>query len=247
MNELSEKDIQRYKRQIILKDFGEKSQKALKNSTATVFGCGGLGCPTATYLAAAGIGKINLIDFQKPELSNLNRQIMHFESDMGKKDKSVSLKEKLERLNSSIEIKSFSVEIDEKTIGKFNDCDILVDCLDNFHTRYLLNKFSLREKIPLVHAAVEAYYGQITTIIPEKTPCIQCLFPNMPSKKEIFPIIGPTCGVVGSIEAMEVIKVLTGIGDILQGKLLIVDLKFMEFETINFKRKEDCSVCSKYF
>jgi len=172
---------------------------------------------------------------------------MHFEKDLEKKDKSISLKEKLGQLNSSIEIESFSLEIDEKNISKFKESDVLVDCLDNFHTRYLLNEFSLKEKIPLVHAAVEAYYGQITTIIPEKTPCIKCLFPNMPDKKEIFPIFGPTCGVVGSIEAMEVIKVLTGIGDILSGKLLIVDLKCMEFETINFKRKEDCSVCSKYF
>lgn len=219
----------------------------MKDSTVTIFGCGGLGCPAATYLAAAGIGKINLIDFQKPEISNLNRQVMHFEGDIGKKDKSVSLKDKLEQLNSSIEIKSFSLEIGQKTIDKFKDCDVLVDCLDNFHTRYLLNEFSLREKIPLVHAAVEAYYGQITTIIPGKTPCIKCLFPNMPDKKEVFPIIGPTCGVVGSIEAMEVIKVLTGVGETLSGKLLIVDLKCMEFETINFKRKEDCSICSKYF
>lgn len=171
---------------------------------------------------------------------------MHFEEDLGKKDKSTSLKEKLEKLNSDIELKSFSLEIDEKNIFKFKESDVLVDCLDNFHTRYILNEFSLKEKIPLVHAAVEAYYGQITTLIPKKTPCIKCLFPNMPNKGEIFPIIGPICGVVGSIEAMEVIKVLTGIGEILSGKLLTVDLKYMEFETINFKRKEDCTVCSKY-
>jgi molybdopterin/thiamine biosynthesis adenylyltransferase len=232
---------------LIIKDFGEKSQKILKGSTITVFGCGGLGCPTATYLAASGVGKINLIDFQKPEISNLNRQVMHFEKDVGIKDKSISLKEKLAQLNSSIEIESFSLQIDEKNIDMFKESDVLVDCLDNFHTRYLLNEFSLRERIPLVHAAVEAYYGQITTIIPGKTPCIKCLFPNIPDKKKISPIIGPTCGVVGSIEAMEVIKVLTGVGEILSGKLLIVDLKYMEVETINFKRKNDCPVCSEYF
>jgi len=219
----------------------------LKESTVTVFGCGGLGCPTATYLAASGVGKINLVDFQKPELSNLNRQIMHFEKDLRKKDKSISLKEKLEQLNSSIEINSFSLEIDDKNIGIFKESDVLVDCLDNFQTRYILNEFSLKEKIPLVHAAVEAYYGQITTIIPGKTPCMKCIFPNIPNKKEPFPIIGPICGVLGSLEAMEVIKVLTGVGDILSGKLLIVDLKCMEFETINFKRKEDCPACSDYF
>lgn len=172
---------------------------------------------------------------------------MHFEKDLGIKDKSVSLKEKLEQLNSSIEIESFSLEIDEKNISKFKESDVLVDCLDNFHTRYLLNEFSLRQKIPLVHAAVESYYGQITTIIPGKTPCIKCLFPNMPNKKGMFPIVGPTCGILGSLEAMEVIKVLTGVGDILSGKLLIVDLKCMEFETINFKKKEDCPACSDYF
>ncbi len=232
---------------MILKDFGEVSQKILKESTVSIFGCGGLGCPTAAYLAASGIGKINLIDFQKPDLSNLNRQIMHFEKDLGKKDKSLSLKEKLEQLNSSIKIEPFSLEVEEKNIDMFRNSDVLVDCLDNFHTRYLLNEFSLKKKIPLVHAAVESYYGQITTIIPGKTPCLRCLFPNMPKKEGIFPIIGPNCGILGSLEAMEVIKVLTGIGETLSGKLLIVDLKFMEFETINFKRNENCSVCSSYF
>lgn len=230
----------------MIKDFGEKTQNLLKDSVATVFGCGGLGCPTAAYLAASGVGRLNLIDFQKPEMSNLNRQIMHFENDLGSKDKSESLKEKLQQLNSSIDIEAFSLKIDEKTIEKFKNSDILVDCLDNFHTRYLLNEFSLRTKIPLVHAGVESYYGQITTIIPSVTPCIKCLFPNMPDKVKEFSIIGPACGVMGSLEAMEVIKVLTGIGDILLGKLLIVDLKSMVFDTINFKRKDDCPVCSKY-
>ncbi len=246
MTELSEKEIKRYSRQLIIKNFGEKSQKILKGSTVTVFGCGGLGCPTATYLAASGIGKINLIDFQKPELSNLNRQVMHFEKDLGKKDKSVSLKEKLQQINSSIEIESFSLIIDENNIGMFKNSDVLVDCLDNFHIRYLLNRFSLKEKIPFVHAAVESYYGQVTTLIPDKTPCIRCLFPNAKDKKGEFPIIGPTCGVVGSISSMEVIKVLTGIGETLLGKLLTADLKYMEFETINFDRKEECVDCSEY-
>lgn len=172
---------------------------------------------------------------------------MHFEEDLGKKDKSISLKEKLIRLNSSIEIQSFSLIIDDNTINKFKESDVLVDCLDNFHTRYILNEFALKENIPLVHAGVESYYGQITTIIPNKTPCIKCLFPNIPDKKIDFPIIGPLCGVLGSLEAMEVIKILTGIGEPLSGKLLIVDLKSMLFETINFNRKDDCPVCSKYF
>jgi molybdopterin/thiamine biosynthesis adenylyltransferase len=172
---------------------------------------------------------------------------MHFENDLGNKDKSQSLKEKLEQLNSSIEIEAFSLKIDEKNIEKFKDSDILVDCLDNFHTRYLLNNFSLKRKIPLVHGGVESYYGQITTIIPCETPCMQCLFPNMPDKKEEFSIIGPTCGVIGALEAMETIKVLTGIGDLLSGKLLIVDLKSMAFETIKFKRINNCPSCSKFF
>ncbi len=171
---------------------------------------------------------------------------MHFEDDLGNKDKSQSLKEKLEQLNSSIEIEAFSLKINEKNIEEFKDSDALVDCLDNFHTRYILNEFALKENIPLVHAGVESYYGQLTTIIPSKTPCIKCLFPNMPDKKEEFPIIGPLCGVLGSLEAMEVIKLLTGIGDTLAGKLLIVDLKSMLFETINFNRNDNCPTCSKY-
>ncbi|MDX9799002.1 MAG: HesA/MoeB/ThiF family protein [Bacteroidales bacterium] len=185
---MSQNDLTRYQRQIKIKDFGNKSQIKLKHSKVTVFGCGGLGCPTATYLAASGVGIINLVDFQKPELSNLNRQIMHFESDLNTNFKSFSLKDKLLKLNSSIEINAFTEIIDDKSIDKFKDSDIFVNCLDNITTRYIINNFSIKEKIPIVHAGVNSFYGQLTSIIPDCTPCLNCIFPDNLTNSEGPPL-----------------------------------------------------------
>ena len=242
---LSEKELTRYDRQIMI--FGENAQEKLKKAKVAIVGLGGLGSPISIYLTAAGIGQLLLIDEQKPELSNLNRQILHGEQDLKKKAKTASAREKLNRLNSEINIETYPKRISGENIESLlRDVDIVVDALDNFETRYLLNEFCVKRGIPLVHAAVEGFYGQITTIIPGKTPCLKCLFPNPPRKRK-FPIIGVTAGFFGVLEANEAVKLITGYGTTLIGKLFVYDLSRNEGESIDIKPNPSCPLCSTLF
>lgn len=230
---LSEREVERYDRQIMI--FGEDGQERLKSSKVAVVGVGGLGSPVAYYLAAAGVNLL-LVDDQSPELSNLNRQLLHWEEDIGKRPKALSAKWKLERFNSDIEIETYTGRLDETNIDDvLKNVDILVDCLDNFETRYLLDEYAHRKRIPLVHAAVEGFYGQITTIIPGRTKSLREIFPNVKKKKGKFPIIGATAGVLGALQAAEVIKLITGAGEPLVNRLLIVDLSTNTFEVIELR------------
>ncbi len=230
---LSEREVERYDRQIMI--FGEDGQERLKSSKVAVVGVGGLGSPVAYYLAAAGVNLL-LVDDQSPELSNLNRQLLHWEEDVGKRPKALSAKWKLKRFNSDIEIETYTGRLDETNIDDvLENVDILVDCLDNFETRYLLDEYAHRKRIPLVHAAVEGFYGQITTIIPGRTKSLREIFPNVKKKKGKFPIIGATAGVLGALQAAEVIKLITGAGEPLANRLLIVDLSTNTFEVIELR------------
>ena len=242
---LSEKELRRYDRQIMI--FGKKAQEKLKKAKVAIVGLGGLGSPISIYLTVAGIGYLFLVDEQKVKLSNLNRQILYGEEDLNRKAKSVSAKEKLKQLNSQVKIKTSSKRICRKNIEDLlNDIDIVVDALDNFETRYLLNEFCVKSRKPLIHAGIEGFYGQITTIVPGKTPCLNCLFPN-PPKKIKFPIIGVTAGLFGVLEANEVIKLITGYGDNLISKLFTYDLLHNKGEWIEVKPNPSCPVCSKSF
>ncbi|AMQ18657.1 ThiF family adenylyltransferase [Thermococcus peptonophilus] len=231
---LTERELERYDRQIMI--FGKEGQEKLKGAKVAVVGVGGLGSPVAYYLAAAGIGTVLLIDEQTPELSNLNRQILHWEEDVGKRPKPESAKWKLERFNSDIKIEAYTGRLTAENINEvLKDVDIVVDCLDNFQTRYLLDEYIHRKRIPLVHGAVEGMHGQVTTIVPGITKSLREIFPKVNEKEEKFPIIGATAGVVGSIQAMEVIKLLTGIGEPLLNKLLLIDLALNLFEIVELK------------
>ncbi|NJE04226.1 ThiF family adenylyltransferase [Thermococcus sp. MV11] len=231
---LSEKEIERYDRQIMI--FGREGQEKLKSSKVAVVGVGGLGSPVAYYLAAAGIGTLLLIDEQEPELSNLNRQILHWEEDLGKNPKPLSAKWKLERFNPDVRVETFVGRLTEENIDEvLEGVDVIVDCLDNFETRFLLDDYSSRKRVPLVHGAVEGTFGQVTTIVPGVTKSLREIFPGVRGKRGKFPIIGATAGVVGSIQAMEVIKLLTGIGEPLLNRLLIVDLAYNTFDVVELK------------
>lgn len=231
---LSDRDLERYDRQMMI--FGMEGQEKLKRSKVAVVGVGGLGSPVSYYLAAAGVGRLLLVDEQEPELSNLNRQILHWEEDIGKNPKPVSAKWKLERFNSDIEVETFVGRLDE---GNIDDVlcgiDVIVDCLDNFETRFLLDDYVWRMGIPLVHGAVEGMYGQVTTVVPGKTKRLRDIFSGVRKRSGKFPILGATAGVVGSLQAMEVIKLITGIGEPLLNKLLIVDLAFNSFEVVELR------------
>ncbi|CAD5245283.1 ThiF family adenylyltransferase [Thermococcus camini] len=231
---LSEKEIERYDRQIMI--FGKEGQEKLKSSKVAIVGVGGLGSPVAYYLAAAGIGMLILIDEQEPELSNLNRQILHWDEDIGKNPKPISAKWKLERFNPDIEIETFVGRLSEENIDRvLEGVDVIVDCLDNFETRFLLDDYAQRNRVPLVHGAVEGTFGQVTTVVPGVTKSLHEIFPRVGKKKEKFPILGATAGVVGSIQAMEVMKLLTGIGEPLLNKLLIIDLAFNTFDVVELR------------
>ncbi len=227
---LSKRELERYDRQIMI--FGIEGQEKLKKAKVAVVGVGGLGSPVAYYLAAAGVGTILLVDEQIPELSNLNRQILHWEEDLEKNPKPISAKWKLKRFNSDIKIETFVGRLSEENIEEvLSEVDVIVDCLDNFETRYLLDDFAHKKGIPLVHGAVEGFYGQVTTIIPGKTKRLREIFPKV-KKKGKFPIVGATAGVIGTIQAGEVIKLITGYGEPLANKLLIIDLANNAYEII---------------
>ncbi|EEB73383.1 ThiF family adenylyltransferase [Thermococcus sp. AM4] len=228
---LTEGELQRYDRQIMM--IGTEGQERLKNSTVAIVGVGGLGSPVALYLTAAGVGRLILIDPEKPELSNLNRQLLHWEEDLGKRPKPLSAKWKLERFNSDVEIVARPVKLTEENIDEvLGEAHVIVDCLDSFEARFLLDDYAKRTGKPLVHGAVEGTYGQVTTILPGKTKTLREIFPRVKEKKGKFPIIGPTAGVVGSIQAMEVIKLITGLGEPLLNRLLIIDLAHNVYELV---------------
>lgn len=179
---LTERELERYDRQIMI--FGEEGQEKLKGAKVAVVGVGGLGSPVAYYLAAAGIGTVLLIDEQTPELSNLNRQILHWEEDVGRRSKPESAKWKLERFNSDIKIEAYTGRLTAENIDEvLKDVDIVVDCLDNFQTRYLLDEYVHRKRIPLVHGAVEGMHGQVTTIVPGITKSLREIFPKVREKR----------------------------------------------------------------
>lgn len=238
-------EFDRYNRQVILEEIGIEGQRKLAGSRAAIVGAGGLGSPVSYYLAAAGVVHLKIFDCKEVDITDLNRQILHYERDVGK-SKTDSAFEKLSLLNSSIEITTVNQEITAENINLLlKDNDIIIDCLDNFSTRFILNEFCVKNQIPLIHGGVEGWRGQATTIIPGKSPCLRCIFTKAPEKKDIFPIIGPTAGLIGTIQASEAIKIITGAGETLQGKLLLVDMKSNSFETLKIKRNIDCPVCSR--
>ena len=221
---------------------GAEGQKKLADSSVFIAGAGGLGSPVATYLALAGVGELIIADDDVVQESNLNRQFLHATKDIGKQ-KVYSACETLHALNPDITISAIPERITRDNIGMHtSDADIIVDATDNFETRYLLNETSVSRGIPLIHGAVEGFSGQLTTIIPGLTPCISCIFPSCPPPHET-PIIGATAGVIGSLQAMEVVKYLTGNGRLLTGRLLIWDGLSGKTDYMTISRRVECSVC----
>lgn len=237
---ITDKDLLRYDRQIKL--FGEDGQERLKDAKVFIAGAGGLGSPISIYLAAAGIGKIVLVDRDVVELSNLNRQILHWEKDIGR-SKALSAREKLQEMNSDIRIEAIPETFDEKNASNLvDDADLIIDAMDNFEARYLLNKTALSKNIPFIHGAIYGFHGQATTVLPGETACLRCIFAKAPPPAT-FPVIGVTPGVIGLIQAAEAIKYLTGMGELLANKLLIWDGLKPSMETIDVERDQACIDC----
>ncbi len=240
---LTAKDLQRYDRQIMIYGFGEAGQEKLKKSKVFLAGAGGLGSPIAIYLAAAGIGTIVIADHDKVDLSNLNRQIMHWEENIGKQ-KVESAAGKLKKFNTGIKIETVAGTIDESNVSQLvGDAGVIVDAMDNLPTRYLLNKTAMEKRIPFIHGAVSGFEGRAMTVLPGKTACLNCLYHGATVPKAKFSVIGVTPGVIGCIQATEVIKYIVGLGDLLTDRLLNYDGLSMKFSEFKINRDPDCPVC----
>jgi adenylyltransferase/sulfurtransferase len=241
---LSEDEKRRYLRQMIIPGWGMESQLKLKGTRIGVVGAGGLGSFILMHLVATGFGEIILIDRDRVEINNLNRQVLHWEDDIGA-NKSDSAKKKLKKINSTIEIISYAEEINDKNINKiFSDVDGLIDALDNFPDRFLINEFAVQRSIPLFHGAIWGFEGRVTTIIPGKTACLRCIYPEIPCQETTFPAISVSLALIGSIQVTEAIKYFTGTGELLSGQLLIYDGASLSFLKTQIERKSTCDVCS---
>jgi molybdopterin/thiamine biosynthesis adenylyltransferase len=237
---LSQRELERYRRQVML--FGEEGQERLKRSEIFVAGAGGLGSPVSLYLAVAGVGTITIADMDVVDQSNLNRQILHYDRDIGKK-KTASAEEKLSAINPDITIRALDCRIDATNAATLvGDAIGIVDAMDNYPTRYLLNDTAIAKNIPLFHGAISGFYGQVTTIIPGSTPCMKCIFPK-PPPEEVFPAVGVTPGVIGTVQATEVLKYLLERGDLLAGRLFIWDGLQSRAEEIAVERNPGCPAC----
>jgi adenylyltransferase/sulfurtransferase len=240
--ELTEAERQRYARQMIIPSWGEEVQKRLKASTVFIAGAGGLGSPASFNLAVAGIGVLKICDFDSPELSNLNRQFLHDESRIGM-NKAESAKRTLSRLNPNVQIDAILDKIDEANIDRLvGDSDLILDCMDNYPTRFILNGASVRKRIPLVHGSIWGFEARVTFLHPPATACLACLFKEAPPR-EVFPVLGATPGITGTIQAMEAIKYLAGVGTPLKGRLLCCDYLEMRFFEVKVRKDTRCPVC----
>ena len=241
---LSSSELERYNRQMLISGFGLEGQRKLKASKVAVVGAGGLGCLSSLYLAAAGVGKIVLVDMGKFKLSDLNRQVLCWQSDLGRFKAEVA-KEKLEALNPEIEVEALVREINNDNVQDIiEDADVVVDGLDNWRTRFVINEYCVTQGIPFVHAGVSALHGQMISIIPGKGPCLQCIFPKTPSEVERIPVLGATPALIAALQVTEAIKLITGIGEPLAGRMLFLNGKEMAFETVEMERSVNCPICS---
>lgn len=249
MLKLTKEEKKRYLRHILLNEIGESGQEKLKNASVLIIGVGGLGSPASLYLAAAGIGKIGLMDFDNVEESNLQRQIVFSVNDLGK-CKAESAKARLLSINPCISIEAHSVKADpislEKIVPNYN---LIIDGTDNFKTRYLVNDTCLALRKSNIHGSVSYFNGQLSVFNYENGPCYRCLFPKIPPLTAFKScaeggVIGALPGIIGTMQAIEAIKIIVGIGDILSKKVLIFDSLSMDFSKIEIKKNTEC-FCGK--
>lgn len=248
---LSEQECIRYARHLNIPDLGEKGQLMLKGSSVLIAGCGGLGSASALYLAAAGIGRICLVDSDIVDLSNLQRQVIHSTEAIGEA-KVISAKKRINSLNPNVDVVALHEHIDEKNVRAIlADFAIVIDATDNFDSRYVLNAACVERGVPFIYGAIYQFAGQMSVFNFKGGPCFQCVFQNLPSEeyKEAnrgVGVVSALPGVIGSLQAIEAIKLITGIGQAMAGRLLIFDGLEMEFKEISIKKSEKCPVCFPY-
>jgi molybdopterin-synthase adenylyltransferase len=247
---LSESELERYSRQLVLPDWSGAAQERLKAASAIVIGAGALGSPVATYLAAAGIGRLGIVDEDVVDLSNLHRQPLHYSPDVGRQ-KAENAAIKLGVLNPEVMVDPYPVHIGGQNAAAIvMGADVVVDCSDSFETRYLVNDACCAQRVPLVEAGVLGWQGLVLSIRPGESACYRCAFPtepppgSVPSCREAG-VLGATAGIVGSIQALEAIKLIAVVGEPLLDRILQIDASSMEQTIVATSRVADCPACGR--
>lgn len=240
-----EEFMNRYERNISLKEIGLDGQEKLLDSTVLVCGCGGLGSTVIANLASLGIGLIGIVDYDKIDITNLNRQFLHKYSYIGK-NKTESVCEWVDGYNPHIKVVPHNIQLSiDNYKGVIKDYDIIVDCFDSYSSKFLLNEIAVKTGKTLVHGGVSEFYGQVTTIIPHKTPCLRCILPDADEKTEIpNGIVSPSVSTIASLQSMEVLKLITGIGKPLAGTLLTCNMLDCSFKKLKITKNSNCPLCS---
>ena len=248
---MNDDQLLRYSRHILLPQVDIVGQQKLIDARVMIVGLGGLGSPVSLYLAAAGVGHLTLIDDDAVELSNLQRQIVHSQSDLGRR-KVDSAADRLHKMNLEVQIHKINQRLDRVgLIDSAMQADILVDCSDNFATRFLLNEVSKETQLPLVSGAAIRFEGQVTVYDPRvpNTPCYRCLYEDKGELEETCSesgILAPMLSIIGGVQAVETVKLIMGIGQSLAGRLLILDALAMNWREIRMKQDPDCPVCKTH-
>ena len=247
---LNDEQIERYSRHILLQDVGGAGQQKILNAKVLIIGAGGLGAPAALYLAAAGVGTLGIIDGDRVDLSNLQRQVIHFTPDVGK-PKVQSAKEKINQLNPDVKVVTYEDVVHAGNIlDIIKDYDFVLDGTDNFSAKFLINDACVMAGKPYSHGGILRFDGQSMTVIPGETACYRCVFHNPPPKNAVptcsqAGVLGAIAGMLGTIQATEVLKYITGVGTLITNRMVIFNAKTMEFRNAKFKRNPKCGVCGE--
>jgi molybdopterin-synthase adenylyltransferase len=244
---LDESDLERYSRQLVLPEWSGEAQERLRDRSAMVIGLGALGSPVATYLVGAGVGRVGVVDHDDVELSNLPRQPLHFTSDVGS-NKALSAAAKLSLLNPTVLVEPYPARLGRMNAEMMLDgADVVVDCSDSFATRYLVNEACCILGIPLVEAGVLGFDGLTMTIRPGESACYRCAFPTEPESAPSCAeagVLGPVAGIVGSIQALEALKLLSGVGEPLLDRIVQIDGRTLAHTIVTTSKLADCPVCA---
>ena len=239
LNRLTEEEMERYRRQVILPDFGPDGQLKLLNSKILVIGAGGLGSPVLLYLAAAGVGTIGVIDGDVVDRTNLQRQVIHMTSDISR-PKVESARERMLALNPNLNVATHAMFLTQENASEvISQYDFVIDATASFAAKFLINDTCVALRKPYNHGAIYQYQGQTMTIVPGSA-CYRCLFDSMPEKGDVIGPLGVVPGILGTIQATEAIKYITGIGQLLTNRLLTFDCLSMQFNTFSVLRRHDC-------
>lgn len=247
---LSESELERYSRQLVLPEWSGQAQERLRTANALVIGAGALGSPVALYLVSAGVGRIGIVDSDPVELSNLHRQPLHFTPDVGI-NKAENAAAKLGVLNPEVVVEPYPVRLEPHNAEAIvADADVVVDCSDTFETRYVVNEACCAEGVLLVEAGVLGFDGLVLSIVPGESACYRCAFPDPPAPGSVpscreAGVLGATAGIVGSIQALEALKLLSGVGEPLLDRILQLDARTMSQTIVATDRRPDCPACAK--